>query len=147
MPRIKNIACVGGVHGDELTGIFLIKKFQRSPSLVRRSSFRTLALLGNPEAIAAGRRYIDRDLNRCFHQQDLANIYLSCYEDKRAKELHKILTSKDDDRVDFILDIHTTTANMGLSLILVNEHPFNLQLATHLFESIAGFLQGRKIHF
>lgn len=70
MPRIKNIACLGGVHGDELTGIFLIKKFQRSPSLVQRSSFETITLLGNPEAISAGRRYIDRDLNRCFSKQD-----------------------------------------------------------------------------
>lgn len=132
MPRIKNIACLGGVHGDELTGIFLIKKFQRSPSLVQRSSFETIALLGNPEAISAGRRYIDRDLNRCFSKQDLANFSLSSYEDKRAKELHKILISKDNAQVDFILDIHTTTANMGLSLVLVNEHPFNLQLAAHL---------------
>jgi aspartoacylase len=68
---IKRVLLVGGTHGNELIGVYLIKKFERNPELVRRNSFETLTLLGNPRAIEANVRYIDKDLNRCFEVQEL----------------------------------------------------------------------------
>ena len=85
--RIQRVAIVGGTHGNELTGIYLVKKFQQFPHLLHRQSFECITLLANPEAIAANRRYIDHDLNRCFANEDLANLLLTDYEDRRAKEI------------------------------------------------------------
>ena len=132
MKPIRQVAIVGGTHGNEFTGAYLIKKFERRPDLVKRSSFETLTLLGNPKALEASSRYIDEDLNRCFLKQALQNASLSGYEARRAKMLNQILGPKGNARMDCLLDLHSTTANLGLTLILVNHHPFNLKLAAHL---------------
>ena len=71
MEQIKRVAIVGGTHGNELTGAYLVKKFEHSADAVRRSSFETLTLFGNPKAFEVGRRYVDKDLNRCFDNRDL----------------------------------------------------------------------------
>ncbi|MBW4694486.1 MAG: aspartoacylase [Lyngbya sp. HA4199-MV5] len=129
---IRRVAVVGGTHGNELTGVYLIKKFEQFPALLRRSSFETIVLLANPEAAASNRRYIDRDLNRCFAQADLANPALTTYEDRRAKAIVAQLGPREQPQVDVILDLHSTTSNMGLSLLPSSRHPFNLRLAAYL---------------
>ena len=132
MKRISRVAIVGGIHGNELTGIYQVKKFERFPQLIQRASFEAFTLLGNPQAFEIGRRYIDKDLNRCFYSQDLHDPTLSSYEERRAKTIYQQLKPPDKSPVDLIIDLHSTTANMGLTLILGNTHPFNLQLAAYL---------------
>ncbi|MBW4642241.1 MAG: aspartoacylase [Goleter apudmare HA4340-LM2] len=132
MNQINRVAIVGGTHGNEFTGAYLIKKFTQIPHFLTKSSFETLTLLANPKAFQFGRRYLDKDLNRCFLQRDLQNPSLTNYEETRAKSIHQILGSRGNSPVDFLLDLHSTTANMGLTIILVNSHPFNLQLAAYL---------------
>ncbi len=132
MKRISRVAIVGGTHGNELTGVYLVKKFERFPQLIHRASFETFTLLANPQAFKVGRRYIDQDLNRCFHSQDLHNPKLYSYEERRAKTIYQQLKPPGKSPVDLIIDLHSTTANMGLTLILGNTHPFNLQLAAYL---------------
>ncbi len=131
---IRRVAVVGGTHGNELTGVYLIKKFQQFPDLLKRSTFETVALLANPKAVALNRRYVDRDLNRCFSRADLANPDLTGYEDTRAKEISAQLCPKDQNKADFIIDLHSTTANMGLTILPSSKHPFNLQLLAYLSE-------------
>jgi succinylglutamate desuccinylase len=125
---IRRVAIVGGTHGNEWTGIYLVKKFQQFPELITRSTFKTLTLLANPEAIALNRRYVDRDLNRCFTPQDLSDPTLTRYEDQRAKEIAAQLNSQ----TDVIIDLHSTTSNMRLTILPSSLAPFNLQLAAHL---------------
>ena len=132
MNQIKRVAIVGGTHGNELTGIYLVRKFDRAPELIARSTFETISLLANPKACAIGRRYVDIDLNRCFQQQDLENPHLSSYEAQRAKEIDRIFSSKNTHQQNLIIDLHSTTSNMGLTFILASPHPFNLQLAAYL---------------
>jgi succinylglutamate desuccinylase len=132
--QIRRVAIVGGTHGNEWTGIYLVQKFQRSPILIQRPSFESITLLANPEAIAANRRYIDRDLNRCFSHADLNNFALTSYEDLKAKAIAQKLGPKTNPKIDFIIDLHSTTANMGLTLLPSSKHPFNLQLAACLSE-------------
>ena len=132
MNQIKRVAIVGGTHGNELTGIYLVKKFERAPELIGRSTFETIVLLANPKACEIGRRYLDIDLNRCFLEQDLENPHLSSYEAQRAKEIYGILSSKNTHQSNLIIDLHSTTSNMGLTFILASHHPFNLQLAAYL---------------
>jgi succinylglutamate desuccinylase len=131
---IRRVAIVGGTHGNELTGVYLIKKFEQFPDLIRRPSFDCITLLANPKAIAANRRYVDRDLNRCFDNEDLANSELISYEDQRAKEITVQLGPKAQPNVDLIIDLHSTTSNMGLTIIPSSKHPFNLRLAAYLSE-------------
>ena len=130
--ELSQVAIVGATHGNELIGGYLIKKFESSPHLVKRSTFETLTLLGNPRAFSARTRYIDVDLNRCFLSDDLKNPDLLTYEHLRAKEICKVLGSKEKPKVDFVLDLHSTTSNMGLTVILGEKDPFILSLAAHL---------------
>lgn len=132
MDHINRIAIVGGTHGNELTGAYLVKKFEHFSDLVRRSSFETITLFGNPRAFEVGRRYVDKDLNRCFETRDLLDPTRSSYEDLRAKTIHHILGPKGQPNADLILDLHSTTSNMGLTVILSSPHAFNLQLAAYL---------------
>jgi aspartoacylase len=131
MNQINRLVIVGGNHGNELTGIYLVKKFHKYPHLVHRSSFETLSLLGNPQAIAARVRYVEKDLNRCFFQLN-SQGKPGNYEELRAQELQTILKPKTPDTQDVIIDLHTTTSNMSLCLILGNRHPVLLGLAAVL---------------
>ena len=131
---IRRVAVVGGTHGNELTGVYLINKFQKFPDLLKRSSFEVVTLLANPEAVKSNRRYVDRDLNRCFAEEDLSNPDLMGYEDRRAKEISAQLRPKDQHGADAILDLHSTTANMGQTILPSSKHPFNLQLLAYLSE-------------
>jgi len=135
MSQVERVAIVGGTHGNELTGVYLAKKFQQYPNLINKQSLETLILLANPKAIAEGKRYIDKDLNRCFSKQNLQNSNFLNYEDTRAKEIKQILQPQNQPFVDVIIDLHSTTANMGLTLIFCDMHPFLLRLAAY-FSSI-----------
>ncbi len=132
MNPIKRVAIVGGTHGNEFTGAYLIKKFEQFPDLIQRGSFETLTLFANPKAFELKRRYIDKDLNRCFLNQDLHNPALLGYEEQRAKAIAQQLGPKGNAQVDAIVDLHSTTANMGLSLLLGSLQPASLRLAAYL---------------
>ena len=128
---IKRVALVGGTHGGEVTGVFLIRKFQQFPLRVQREHVKTITLLANPKAVEMGRRYVDTDLNRAFHPQDLANPQLMNYEQSIAKTIARQIQHEE---IDMIIDLHSTTANMGLTIILHNNHPYLLRLAAYLTE-------------
>ncbi|MDF5713454.1 MAG: aspartoacylase [Rhizonema sp. NSF051] len=132
MNQIKRVVIVGGTHGNELTGIHLIKKFERTPKLIERSSFESQTLLANPKAHEIGKRYVDTDLNRCFRRQDLANHSLSSYEAQRAKVIYQTFGTGGRLEANFVVDLHSTTANMGLTIILGSKNSFNLRLAAYL---------------
>ncbi len=132
--RIRRVAIVGGTHGNEWTGVYLVRKFQQSPQWVQRSTFETVTLLANPKAIALNQRYVDRDLNRCFGPEALNNPELTGYEADRAKAIAQQFNQDSASRVDVIIDLHSTTANMGMTLLPTSQQAFNLQLMAHLSE-------------
>jgi succinylglutamate desuccinylase len=130
--KLNRVLIVGGTHGNEFTGSYLIKKFQQYPELIRRTNFETLTLLANPRAFKEVRRYINRDLNHCFSRLDLQDTTISGYEDLRAKEIDQIFGPNSQNPIDFIFDLHSTTTNMGLTLIVDDYDFFSLQLAADL---------------
>lgn len=109
----------------------VINVFKDYPSL----SIKTL--LANPKAYMANRRFIDTDMNREFSIKKLQHSTTetcseeddtSCksqtslpYESIRAKEIESMFgapkTGGDDANSDIVIDLHTTTANMGITLI------------------------------
>lgn len=135
---VKSVAIVGGTHGNELTGVYLVNKFINTPALVSRDSFNTLSLLANPKAVEKCTRYIDKDLNRTFSKKALADDSLESYEEKLAKGINEKLGPKGSPTpmVDFVMDMHTTTSKMGLTLCISNDNPFTWQVAAHVKSAI-----------
>jgi len=133
MKLFNKIVICGGTHGNELTGVYLAKKHGW--------------LLANPAAAAVCRRYIDRDLNRCFALADL-NGNDNALEPARAREINALLGKKGSENApDFILDIHNTTANMGITLILSSSEPALLQISATIareFSNVHIYLQPEK---
>lgn len=76
LPRLSRVAVCGGTHGNELSGVYLVREMSRK---VRRAEEgeeeekekKVLLVLGNPLATQQGRRYITTDLNRCFTHANL----------------------------------------------------------------------------
>lgn len=57
------VTIVGGVHGDEPSGVRAVERLRDADLDLRR---RVQFVIGNPPAVAAGERYLDSDLNRSF---------------------------------------------------------------------------------
>lgn len=132
MSKIEQVAIVGGTHGNEFTGVYLYRHYQQKPQLVSRDSFTTELVFANPRAHAENRRYCDHDLNRQFTTADLANPELSSYEQSRAKAINQQLGPKHEPRTDFLIDLHTTTSNMGTTLLLLQQGEIYRKLAAYV---------------
>lgn len=132
MDQIKQVAIVGGVHGNEFSGIYLVKNYQSSPSQVSRNSFNTELVWANPQAHYANKRYLHSDLNRQFKTTDLADLSRADYEQSRAKVLNAQLGPKGAARTDLVIDLHNTTSNMGACLILTQAGDFYNKMAAYV---------------
>ncbi|MDR1758963.1 MAG: aspartoacylase [Fibrobacter sp.] len=134
MQVLKNILIVGGTHGNELTGVKLIEKWEKRSEKIRDlcPSAQVKLLLANPKAVLLGRRYKDRDLNRSFSEDSLASAE-SLYETQRAQEINTLYGEKGEKtKTDFIFDIHNTESNMGFCLILSARDPFAMRASAEL---------------
>ena len=87
------------IHGNEIGAMPAFRDFieviKKNPGSLKHN---VLLVLGNIPAAKAGRRFIDRDLNRSFGIQDT-----SSWETRRAKELQGILK-----KCTFLVDFHQT---------------------------------------
>lgn len=102
------LTILGGVHGDERTGIEAVKELSALfDSRKENLTSGTLVLvLGNEEAIRLKRRgtSVTNDLNRMFSRPQLAGPVLDSYESGRAHELAPLLRT-----TDISIDIHSTS--------------------------------------
>lgn len=129
---MKKVAIIGGTHGNELTGIRLVQKWRDNEDIVTRDSLDIRLEYGNPAAIKAKARFVEEDLNRAFHIDDLRNGPGTSLESQRAYQLNDQLGPKfGAPKVDVIIDLHTTTANMGNTIIIYND-PYNLKMAKYI---------------
>ncbi|HEV7368468.1 aspartoacylase, partial [Arenibaculum sp.] len=87
-------------------------------------------LIANPEAIAARRRYVDADLNRRFGAQTPGAEDPQPREAALARELDRALGPKGAERTgtDCIIDLHTTNANMGTTIVPVGTDPLSVAI-------------------
>lgn len=120
----SRIVIVGGTHGNEWTGIQVVRHYQS----YLREKFPALTIefiLANPEAHTLNRRFKDEDLNRAFEyvQEDRKN-----YENGRAREIKTQIESSPC----LVLDLHTTTSNMGNTVIVSQYNLLNLSLCSKL---------------
>lgn len=133
---IQSIVIVGGTHGNELTGTSLLTRWQtglcENKSQVNRSSFSTDLFLANIQANEKNIRYVDADLNRQFSQQSLNDISIGHIEGNRAKVIDHHLGPKQAPKTDLIIDLHTTTANMGVTLVINTNNAFHIKMAAYV---------------
>ena len=124
-----NFALIGGTHGNEPIGVkvleFLDSQVSSEPMLKFSNSFKTF--LGNPEALKLKKRYVDSDLNRAFGPKGQSQGF----EKIRSYQLTEAIKNK----FDFVVDLHTTTSNMGLTLILTRLDEKSLNAACFLKSS------------
>lgn len=130
--KISNVVITGGTHGNEYTGIYLLRKMQQTSFSRRWGDLKVELLHANPEAYALNKRFVDADLNRCFTQKILSDDTLTSYEAERAQEINQLIGPKESSATDMIIDMHTTTASMGVTLILVNDDSFNFRMAAYV---------------
>lgn len=124
MSNPSRVVIVGGTHGNEWTGIQVVRHYQNS----LQKKFPTLSLefiLANPEAHDRNCRFTDEDLNRAF---EFINEERTSYENKRAREIKTQI----DRSPCLILDLHTTTSNMGSTVIVSHYNSLNLSLCAKL---------------
>ncbi|XP_024143948.1 N-acyl-aromatic-L-amino acid amidohydrolase (carboxylate-forming) B isoform X1 [Oryzias melastigma] len=138
LPRLSRVAVCGGTHGNELSGVYLVRellKLQRRPSEDDdEEPTSLLTVLSNPRAVQQGRRYTDTDLNRCFTLATLNGPTSDSppYEILRARELNAMLGPKGGPgAVDLVCDLHNTTANMGLCFIAYSDCDW---ICLHIFK-------------
>lgn len=127
---IKKVIIFGGTHGNEWTGVMAVNKY----SAALKSEFPDLDLhmvLANPEAYKLSRRFKDEDLNRAF--QFLLEERPDSFEHQRARELKAMI----DKEPCFVLDLHTTTSNMGNTVIISHEEPLNFHVAANLHKNLS----------
>lgn len=131
MQNIDRVCILGGTHGNELSGVYLVKHYQKNPDVFMRPTFETKACISNPKAVEVNRRYIDVDLNRSFTPENYAAKLTvdTPYEVKRVQELKAMFNDGGEiGRCDLVLDLHNTTANTRVCLIHKQLDPFTMQL-------------------
>jgi len=148
--RVKRVVVVGGTHGNEYTGVYVLKRLGTASGqakLIRPfPSLEIETLLASPRAVAANQRFIDKDLNRRFSlttwQQEASD---QSYEALRAREVHALLGPKFGDetansrpRADLIVDLHTTTTKMHTTLIVADCDPLSMRCAAWVAARLGG---------
>jgi aspartoacylase len=132
--RPRRIAVVGGTHGNEKGGIWLVEDMLRNPAPWAREGLEITPLLANPLAARRNLRYLDRDLNRCFGPE-LARSRPDHpeWERRRALEIFEALCPGGRPP-DLVVDLHNTTSHMGITWILTSLEPWPLLLAAQAQE-------------
>lgn len=125
MNKIENLVIVGGTHGNETTGVEVLKLLEKRNYFGKNVNL--IGHLANKKAYELQKRFVDRDLNRSFTKEVLGNGG-HLHEERLAKEISDKF-GKDNN---VIIDIHTTTANMGKSIVLTKINDFNLKLISFL---------------
>ncbi|HSX34142.1 MAG TPA: succinylglutamate desuccinylase/aspartoacylase family protein [Candidatus Saccharimonadales bacterium] len=111
----KRILIVGAQHGDERLGPRL-NRFLKSDTTGRFKNVDYLC--GNPRAFRRNVRFTETDLNRSYDTLPAVS-----YEEKRAQKILRIIAAGN---YDYVLDIHTSRADVG-----------RFFLATHLQGPVA----------
>ena len=128
---IQSVALVGGTHGNETSGIQLVRNWLKGDIPDTYGSLDIRCYLANQAAIDANVRFVEADLNRQFSFENLMADSTS-REAALAKTLNDKLGPKGNALTDLVVDIHNTTSNMGATLIILEADDFNIKLARYV---------------
>ena len=128
----KKILIVSGTHGNEINPIWAVNQINKQENTIDKD-IEYKFILGNPLACEKGSRYIDIDLNRSFNTID-NTIYKrkNIYEIDRANFLVDKFGINGLEPCEIVIDLHTTTANMGTSIVMYGRRRKDFCLAALL---------------
>jgi len=116
------LVCVGGIHGNEpagVVGLETVLRAMEADQMPVRGEF--LALSGNRTALFERRRFIDRDLNRAWTEDQVRRLEQTGFEPASAedREQAELLAAINEARARargplFVLDLHTTSGAGGV---------------------------------
>ena len=147
------IILVGGIHGNETEGV---KAIETEFSELNRKNYpirgKIVGLRGNLSALAAKRRYIEYDLNRCWREDHLQYLLqnkekLHIVEDQEALAVLEILEHYLQAAYEkkILIDLHATSSNKG-SFIIIPEyyaaHPLVKSLHLPVILNLESYLKG-----
>ncbi len=131
MPATE-VLVVAGTHGNERNAPWLLQEWQRHPAGLDGAGLALQLVLGNPGAHACNRRYLERDLNRCFDPALLADPGATGPDLDRAREILAAHGPRGRRPCAVALDLHSTTSAMGNALVVYGRRPTDLALAAAL---------------
>lgn len=132
MKKVNSVVIVGGTHGNEVTGVYTVKHWREKNLVANYPQLNIELILANEAAIKENKRYLEKDLNRCFKLAELEDMTQVNKEQKLAKQINQLLGPKGNAKVDCIIDLHTSTANMKTNIVLIKNDDFHLKLAAYL---------------
>lgn len=122
-PGLPTLVVVSGVHGNEPAGVEASRRVSRTLAhRAERLRGSVVFVVGNVQALALGRRYVDRDLNRAWTADGMAALQRgpglaegAVVEDVEQRELLEVLDRILDDAQGpvYVLDLHTTSGGGG----------------------------------
>jgi predicted deacylase len=123
---------VGGMHGNEPAGVWALQELLlqlEQEQLPLRG--RLVCFAGNLEALRLGERYIDRDFNRVWSEEDLAagpdsGIHEFDLRDRLLPEIEKVIEGATQPVV--FLDLHSTSAG-GSPFSIIGDTEENRRIA------------------
>jgi aspartoacylase len=130
------VLVVAGTHGNELNAPWLLDHWRQHPDQLQQCGLAVELVIGNPAARAAGRRYLEKDLNRSFDPLLLQAGDSVPAEVQRARQLLQRHGPGGSQPCLVALDLHSTTANMGNSLVVYGRRPADLALAAALQQQL-----------
>ncbi len=134
---------IAGIHGNEPAGIHALHRVCATlHELQPPFKGRIVGLAGNREALWRKMRFINRDLNRLWSEDEIARVNALSHEarnseEKELKELLRLLDAGIDTPYEpkVFMDLHTTSAPGGLFSI-VTENAAIRELAEALYAPI-----------
>lgn len=123
------VLVVAGTHGNERNAPWLLEHWRQHPAGLADAGLALQLVLGNPQAYAGNRRYLERDLNRCFVPALLADAGPAGPDLERARELLVLHGPEGRQACAVALDLHSTTSAMGNALVVYGRRPPDLALA------------------
>jgi predicted deacylase len=133
------LVVLAGLHGDEFAGVTALERI-RDAIGVRDVPIRgrLLGVVGNTAALARRERYVDRDLNRDWWEQNVEALRArepssDSVEDGEMRALLDVIEALEDEpsRPVVFLDLHSTSAD-GLPFSCIPDTIANLKIAMRL---------------
>lgn len=158
------LICFGSIHGNEPAGTkaleLMFKMLEVEP--ITNPSFcfkgRLLGLRGNLRAIQAGKRYLQKDLNRQWTAENVNRVVAAdrttlAAEDLEILEIIQLIRQEiavyQPEKI-VVLDLHTTTAYGGIFTVITDEsESLEIGVALHapVIKGLLNGINGTILHY
>lgn len=158
------LVCLAGIHGNEHAGMealrILFTLIENEPKVNPQFKFwgRMIGIAGNLKAIRQKQRYLKRDLNRLWTEDNVHRIlqktpHLLHGEEAEIydilKVIHREIQEYQPSKL-VVLDLHTTTATGGIFTITADDQEsvdIGVELHAPVVKGLIRSLKGTTLHY